>query len=269
MESLAPQEDNPFASPMAQEDTPFAPPVASVPRPWSFWATTGLSLVVLVAFIVLQTLVTIGFVVVSTMLQPGAPIERVAADAGNNGLLLSLVCWISMPICLGLVLLFTKLRRDWTVAEYLALRPVSAGTLLGWIGILLAFCFAWDAVGYLIGRPVVSEFMREVYQTASWRPLLWATLVVAAPAFEETFFRGFMLRGLRSSWLGATGSVLVTSAIWTALHLQYDAYSLLLVFLVGLLLGAARLKSESLYPPLAMHAAMNLVATLETAYWLS
>jgi membrane protease YdiL (CAAX protease family) len=34
---------------------------------------------------------------------------------------------------------------------------------------------------------------------------------------------------------------------------------------IGLLLGTAGLNTESLYPPLTMHALLNLVATLEAA----
>ncbi len=245
------------------ENAPLEPSAPTAPTPWGFWATTGFSLIVLTTFLVLQVIVAAGYIAISAVLQPGVDLMKVAESASANGLLLSIATWGTMPICLVLVLLFAKLRHGWTVADYLALRPVPVRTILLWLGALLVFCIASDTVTYLIGRPLVPSFMRKVYATAYWTPLLWSALVIAAPAFEEAFFRGFMLRGLRASWLGATGSVLVTSAAWTALHLQYDACSQAILFMVGLLFGAARLKTGSLYPALAMHATMNFLATLE------
>jgi membrane protease YdiL (CAAX protease family) len=80
---------------------------------------------------------------------------------------------------------------------------------------------------------------------------------------EEPLFRGFMMRGIWHSRLGAVGAIVIASACWSLLHLQYDCYSIIQIFLAGLLLGAARLKTQSLYPPLAMHSLMNLLATVE------
>ena len=94
---------------------------------------------------------------------------------------------------------------------------------------------------------------------------------MAAPIFEETFFRGFKFRGIRHSRLGPPGAVLATALAWTLMHAQYDVFALLQVFASGLLLGLARLKSQSLYVPLAMHSAANPIATVEVAVacWLS
>lgn len=234
--------------------------------PWGFWATLGFSFLILAAFFLAQTVGTVGYFAVSAALEIEPGLDRSAEQLSKSGLFLSVVAWTAASIGLGLVVLVARLRRGWSAAEYLALRPVPMRTLGAWVGIVLAYCVATDSLTYLLGRPIVPEFMREAYQTAYWASLLWGALVVAAPAFEESFFRGFMLRGLRGSRLGATGSVLATSAVWTALHVQYDAYFQAILFLGGILLGVARLRSRSLYPPLAMHATMNLLATLEVAW---
>jgi membrane protease YdiL (CAAX protease family) len=57
----------------------------------------------------------------------------------------------------------------------------------------------------------------------------------------------------------------VTSGIWAAIHLQYDAYGIVTVFILGLLLGVARAQGGTLLLPLAMHSAANLAAAVETA----
>ena len=98
--------------------------------------------------------------------------------------------------------------------------------------------------------------------------LLWLTLVVAAPVLEEFMFRGFLFAGLVRSPLGVAGTALATSLIWAMLHVQYDATIITMIFVVGLLLTAARQVTGSIIPCLAMHAAMNAAAIVEVHYWL-
>lgn len=233
------------------------------PKPWGFWATIGLSLVAMVGYFVAQIAVTIGYVALYEVLYPRTDLEVMLGGLGTNGLFLSVATWSTLPINLGFVLLLVKLRRGWTIAEYLALEPAPIGTMIGWLGITLALVAATDGATHLLGRPIVPEFMHKAYQTAYCVPLLWATLIVAAPLWEESFFRGFMFRGIVQSPLGATGAILITSACWALMHLQYDFFGIAQIFLGGILLGVVRLRTQSLYPVLAMHSLMNLIATVE------
>jgi len=63
-----------------------------------------------------------------------------------------------------------------------------------------------------------------------WVPLFGIAAVVFAPLFEEGFFRGFLFVGFKQSRLGSFGTILITSAAWAALHIQYDLYGILLYF---------------------------------------
>lgn len=244
-------------------------PAAPAPRPWGFWATIGLSLVVLALFFAIQIVVVIGYFAACVLARPTADLIQLAQGMRDNGLLLSLASWASMPVCLGLVVLLVKLRRGWTIRQYLALKPVSKGAMLAWLGLLLAFVAASKGLTCLLGRPLVNEFMRNAYQTAYYLPLLWATLLVAAPVFEEAFFRGFMVPGIRQSRLGAVGAIVITAASWALLHVQYDVYAIVHIFVAGILLGVARLKTQSLSTTMAMHSLWNLVALIEVAVYQS
>jgi hypothetical protein len=93
-------------------------------------------------------------------------------------------------------------------------------------------------------------------------------LVAGAPLFEELFFRGFLFRGFEASFLGSAGTTIVTSALWTAIHVQYDAYQLATIFLLGLLFGVARAVSRSTLLPMAMHVATNVVACVQATLYL-
>jgi CAAX protease family protein len=235
------------------------------PKPWGFWATIGLSLAVIASFVAMQTVIIIGYMVGYQLMYPQTDPVQLAQVMDGNGLCLSLVSWISMPACLGMVLLFVKLRRGWTIRDYLALKPVPMRTMLGWLGFMVVFMAASDGLTYVLGRAVVPDFMSKVYQTAYSIPLLYATLMVASPVFEETFFRGFMVPGILHSRLGTIGALVIPAALWSMMHVQYNIYTIVQIFVAGLLLGAARLKTQSIYPTLAMHSLMNLVATLEVA----
>ena len=250
-------------------DAPIQPEVISetphavTSKPWGFWATVGLSLVVILALVAVQTILVIGYIAVRGHLHPQRGLTKLAEDAQASGLLLSLATWASLPVCLGLTLLFAKLRRGWTIREYLALKPVPNRTMLAWLGFLLVFAAASDGLSYLLGLPTGSEFMVQVYRNANYVPLLWATLLVAAPLMEETLFRGFMIPGIQQSRLGAVGAIIITSVGWSLMHLQYDVYAIVQIFFMGILLGVARLKTQSLYPALAMHSLFNLLAMTE------
>ena len=92
--------------------------------------------------------------------------------------------------------------------------------------------------------------------------------MVAAPLFEEIFFRGFMFAGLQHSRLGPIGAMVLSSLAWAIIHLQYDLYGITQIFLGGLLLGYARFRSGSIFPAIAMHALMNLIATVQVIIFL-
>ena len=58
------------------------------------------------------------------------------------------------------------------------------------------------------------------------------------------------------------GGVVVTSALWAAMHLQYDSFGIVAVFCIGLVFGTARVRTGSLIVPLILHALQNLMATV-------
>ncbi|HWB08188.1 MAG TPA: CPBP family intramembrane glutamic endopeptidase [Pirellulales bacterium] len=242
-------------------------PTPAEPR-WGFWATAGFSLVVVAVFVGLQTAAAIGFVVVQIAVSGQIPNEAEAASLGSNGLLLSLATLISMPASLALVCLFAKIKRGATVRGYLGLRGVTFHVGLAWLGIMLLYAAAVDGLTYALGRPIVPEFMVSAYGSAGFLPLLWIALVILAPLFEEIFFRGFMLEGLRHTRLGAIGAVMLTAIAWAEIHLQYDAYQIGVIFVGGLLLGAARIRTGSVLLAMGMHSLQNIIATTEAAVYV-
>ena len=283
--------------PEVQSESQF-PPIAQTrpeqarPSPWGVWATLGWAILVGIVFSIAQAAVVAVFTVMAYLDNPKLDSVQLIKSFESNGFLLSVaVCASSLAS--GLVTILAARQRwpgtarasmspeaatpeaastntppvSWlyTWRHYLALRPVSLKTLLPWLGALCLFAVASDLLTYSLGRPIVPDFMQKAYGTARFLPLLWMAVVIFGPVFEELFFRGFLFRGLAESKLGAVGTILITSLLWASIHLQYDAYGIFLVFVAGLLLGWTRVRTDSIYPPIAMHCLMNFIATTEAA----
>jgi uncharacterized protein len=85
-------------------------------------------------------------------------------------------------------------------------------------------------------------------------------MVLLAPAVEELLFRGLLFRFVERTRLGTNGAVILTTALFGALHPQYHGLDLLEVFLDGLLFGLARKTARSIPLCFLMHALGNSYA---------
>ena len=243
---------------------PMPPVMEALPtRPWGFWATTGFSAIVVAVYFGISAVAAISFIVAAKVSDPQADIEQIGETVSQSGLLMA-VCSIlvTLPV-VGLCLLFAKCRRGMAVREYLAFRGASGRQWLLWLGVYLVFLLLCDGLTLLLGRPVVPESMVTFYRTSVFPPLLLFAIVLCAPLSEELFFRGFMLKGLKACPLGAVGAVILTSLLWAVPHLQYDWYGISTIFVGGLILGTARIRTGSLWVPMALHLLQNTVASIQ------
>jgi membrane protease YdiL (CAAX protease family) len=128
---------------------------------------------------------------------------------------------------------------------------------------------------WLLGIDAGSKSVIASYQAmklAGTLPMLWLIAVIVAPVTEELLFRGFLHRGWAPSRLGIFGTIILTSALWAAMHQQYDLPGILCVFSIGLLLGWIRQRSESTTLTILLHALNNTIAMVLIAIhveWLS
>lgn len=241
----------------------------SPPPHWRFWGTVGWGVLILAAFALVQLAAVAAAVAASA--PPGgfqtlADFMDGGRDAAQNGTVISLASIASTLVGCMAIAVVIALKRGAVLAEYLALRPVRLRALFTWVGILAAFMIAASVVAYALGHKPDQELMQGVIESARPRWIVWVAVIVAAPLFEETFFRGFLFRGLAASPLRPIGAILATAALFAALHVQYAAFEMMQIFGIGLLLGAARASTGSLYTPLALHALVNLSATVMVTF---
>jgi uncharacterized protein len=110
--------------------------------------------------------------------------------------------------------------------------------------------------------------MVKAYSSLASPWILWLALLVAAPLFEELFFRGFLIKGLSASALRWYAAVIISSVMWAAIHIQYDLYGMATILVLGFILGTARIKSGSTILTMLLHSLTNLVATGEVIIYL-
>ena len=238
---------------------------ATEPRPWGFWATLGFSVLTLIIYSLAQAVVVIPFVFVAMTEHTDMDLAALT----SNGLLLALATCVGALPAIAFVVLLAKLRRGITIRQYFCFYSPGVGRYFKWALAVVALVLCSDGLTLTLGRPIVPQVMVDMYATASFKPLFWLAIVVVAPVVEELVFRGFAFKGLERSRIGALGAILATSLGWAALHLQYDLYGIGTVFVGGLLLGVARIKSNSIYVPIMMHALWSLIATIELEFYMS
>jgi uncharacterized protein len=249
------------------DQTPAAP--SDAPRPpriWKFIGTSLWGLLVFAAMFVGQLIVLVYF-----LARGDATIDlETFKTIVSNGLTISLSVIMGLPAVLAALWVATRTSRT-PFADYLALRGTTWSNLLIGLVALFVLIMGWDAVSRAMGRDATPGFMIEVLKSARADGALWVLVIafcVAAPITEEFFVRGFLYRGWSESFLRPVGAIVLSSVVWTAMHIQYDWFFLGEVGSIGLLLGYLRYRSNSTWLTVVVHGVNNLAATLQTL-WLA
>ena len=176
-------------------------------------------------------------------------------------LLLATLPKVILPAAAIGVMLFAARKRKLLLAEDLGLRlPKPAASVL--------FLVLW------ICLVALEEWLTRSIDGAQAKPWpVYPAYIVAlrvlaigllGPVAEELAFRGLLFALLRRTRLGVIGAIVVAAVLWSLIHLQYSPVLLLVIFVDGIALGAARYFSGSLYLPIAMHVLGNLFSIAQS-----
>lgn len=233
--------------------------------PWGPWVTVAFLLLIIVAVVGAQTVVALAWVALLVVRAPSSPnLESVATALQFDGDFLAVTTLVGAVVALGVVALLVR-SRGATLRGYLALYRVRLKAAILWILGTLAFLASYDLVSMALDRPTVPDFMVRAYESAGFLPLLWIAVALVAPVWEEMVFRGFGFPGLRSTRFGLAAAIGVPGLFWASLHLQYDAFDMTYVFLLGVLFGLAREHTGSVTMPILLHVLTNTLATSQVA----
>lgn len=229
---------------------------------WGPWPTVGFGLAIAIVALASQMLVALIFAILKVVADPALDPLQLVEELATNGLVTSLAIYASAIVGVGLIVVFIKVRKTATIAEYLGLLPVTKKTIFVSLAIVIGFIIMSFVLSTILGKTSDSEYMIDAYRTTVWPALFWVAVVIFGPVFEESFFRGFLFAGLQQSRIGATGAILLTSLFWSLSHIQYGVYELVSIFALGIVLGIMRLKTGSLLAPLITHSFFNLIVML-------
>jgi len=128
------------------------------------------------------------------------------------------------------------------------------------LGCVLLLAVAVAGVQYVLGRPVVSPQAGVIAPEGfSW----WGLVLMvplggfAVPMAEEMVFRGLLYRWLRVRW-GVAPSAAVSAVLFGVVHGQLEVG--VGAFVVGIVLALAYERSQSLWPPIIIHAVQNSIS---------
>ena len=190
-----------------------------------------------------------------------------APKVERDALLLSISVIGSALIVVPLVFGIAKLKKGSVLRDYFDLRGYSWKTFWRWMGVLALLLVVEGVALDLMGVEQTPSFMMNIkFPTTSSMYLLAFSVMFMAPLIEEVVFRGFLLKGFSKTFMGEWGAIIVTSLLWAIIHLQYEVAYVAVIFMIGLVFGYARIKTQSLFVPMTMHMVMNGVASLGLFY---
>jgi len=180
------------------------------------------------------------------------------------GLILSLVVYVALFLA---ILTLARFRSGSAWRELIGWQPWS---------ILRASRSFWFIAGLSLIYALTANFLVDAFYPPSkdWFTvpkeipaaiLLFILATVFAPLTEEIVFRGWIYTSLRASF-GVWAALLVSSAAFAAAHYEDSHIYALVVFPIGLGLGALRETTGSLKASISFHAFYNALAYALAAF---
>jgi uncharacterized protein len=185
----------------------------------------------------------------------------------HGGTATEVLTFVAIPVQTITLVLAARMT-DADVLDYFALRMPRRRDASVAIAGLAAVIVLGDALTAALGRDLVPSFALELSRSAQQDGtllLLLLAVIVVGPVGEEVLFRGFLFRGLIQEPRDSLPGILAIALIWSALHFQYDWFNASLVFVLGVLLGYARLYSGSTLLAIFLHMLANCESLVESA----
>jgi len=234
---------------------------------WGLLASFVWLVVILFVFINIQMLIVSLLITREHGLVPLEEFKQLVTDYRFDGTVIPPAMLGSTVVCSLLLIIAIKLKNKSKLTHYLGIKAVSPRTSGYWLLIAASYLIAIALSAYIFDRPPVAQSVLAIYTSAESKLILCIALIVAAPIFEECVFRGFLQTGISRSCLGPMAGILIPAMVWAGMHSQYDLYDLSVIFVMGLILGAARFRTDSVLLTIGLHALFNGLSTLEVAIY--
>jgi len=182
--------------------------------------------------------------------------------AANRPLLtaIGLVIFEGLRIAPVGLLAVVKARGSWQAVGFRGF-DARLGCVLPVVYLFIAFSLSaiWGLVIRLMGWPTQQTIAPLFGDDLAALLIGFAAACIVAPIAEETFFRGFIIGGLRKRF-GAVGALLISAVFFALLHPPLTIFPV--IGALGLLLGFLFLQTGSLWPGIFLHATFNTIGFL-------
>jgi len=182
---------------------------------------------------------------------------KLKADPSGLLLVLQLGLYLLFYVCFWLVF---RIRYDQPVFRSLGWRasgfPLPLAVVIG-----PALAFFVSLIASQLHTPAIKTPFDTMVNSPPTFILFALTAIVAAPVFEELFFRGF-LQPLLCRTFGIFTGILITAAIFGSAHgaeYKWTWQYILAVGIVGFVFGWVRERTDSIIPSTVMHGCYNAV----------
>jgi CAAX protease family protein len=237
------------------------PTADATSRTFGFWATLVWFGAAVLTYQVVTVLCGIGYAAWSAFNYPSAAIDWDSPTADYIATVLSVTAAASM-------LMYAGQRAGPSAFAYLGLTRPSLRHVFVGLGLLVALAFLNAGFFRLFPAYDPSPDMIQEYRAILGNPAalvwFWITLAVTAPICEEIIFRGFLMRGWGESRIGSAGAIMLSSLLFTAIHVQYNLPTLVTVFGLSLVFGVMRWRSGSTTLTILLHMVWNVSVGLTT-----
>lgn len=230
---------------------------------WPAWAALPAAVLIFVVSFALGVLAMLTYSVLS-----GTPLFEHPMTAAAREQMSAQFAVLISGLQIGVILLtvlaagfFSSDRR-----EALALRAPAGGWGMLPIAVLIMFLGTglWTAFLIYLDPSILAmdlaPFQQMLKGDAAW--VFLAVIAVGAPLSEELLFRGFLFSALAKTRLGLVGTALVTTVLWTVLHMGYSVYGLVEVLGIGLFLCWILVRTGSLWMTILCHGIYNSVVAI-------
>jgi membrane protease YdiL (CAAX protease family) len=210
----------------------------------------------------------VGFLVglVGTLLAVGVVAAATGTSSDDESTTFTIVATLVQSLVfIGTAVLFASLTappRPWQFG----LRRARFWPAVGWAALGIFSFYVFSAIYTAVLNPDIDQGVTESLGADQGTVGLVAAgvmVMVAAPAAEEFFFRGFFYRALRSR-LPVIGAALVDGVLFGSIHWDFSSANGLLIVpplaVLGFIFCLVYERTGSLYPCIALHAMNNSIA---------
>jgi membrane protease YdiL (CAAX protease family) len=228
----------------------------------TFWGTLLWTLVLMLAA---NTLVGIAFGIYYGVTHPTATDPQTVSLWFAQTDILLLITLLSAPLTLLFLRKATYEQNSNRQLAYLGVCSTRPKSIVNWVIVTTIAWLMLTGIAVLLNiadEPFMLQLHHDIAQT-SVAMLVLVTVCFIAPVTEELVFRGWLFTRIANSKLGAITALLITSLLFMSLHVpQYNFPALVMVFVLGLLLGIIRYKSNNTSYCIIAHITFNSLSML-------